>query len=164
MDERGYFVRTFCGDEFRRHGVDERVAQISMAYNIHAGTLRGLHYQSEPYGETKLVRCVRGRVFDVVVDLRSESSCYRESFCIELSEERPCSIVVPPGVAHGYLTLTADCSLVYQMSVPYVSEASAGVRWDDPDLAIPWPDQPAVIGARDQELPLLGVIEQGKRR
>jgi len=155
VDERGWFARTFCAEEFSARGIDPRVAQTSLSYNEHPHTLRGLHLQRHPHGETKLVRCLRGLIFDVLADLRPDSPTYRACLVSELSEDRAVSVVAPPGVAHGFMTLSPGCLVSYQMSEPYLPEAACGVRWDDPELAIPWPFEPSVMSEQDRNLPLL---------
>lgn len=154
-DERGSFARTFCEQEFRDHGIDPRVAQCSLSHNPTAGTLRGLHFQREPHGETKVVRCIRGEIFDVAVDLRPGSPTFGQHHEVRLKGDNGWALAVPPGVAHGFLTLAPDSDVWYQMSRAYVPTAAAGVRWDDPQLAIPWPrlNTPLVISSRDRELP-----------
>jgi dTDP-4-dehydrorhamnose 3,5-epimerase len=152
-DERGFFARTFSAEELGGHGLDGRVAESSLAYNPAAFTLRGLHYQRPPHEETKLVRCTRGSVYDVVVDLRDHSATRLHWDAVELSDENRLALYVPEGCAHGYLTLTDASELTYLISHPYVEEAAAGVRWDDPLIGIQWPAAPAVIGARDASYP-----------
>jgi dTDP-4-dehydrorhamnose 3,5-epimerase len=157
-DERGSFARTFCEEEFRDHGIDSHVAQCSFSRNPKAGTLRGLHLQAEPHGETKMVRCTRGEIFDVAVDLRPASPTFGQHHSVHLSDENGLAILMPRGVAHGFVTLVGDSDVWYQMSAQYVREAATGVRWDDPDLAIAWPvtSAPALtIAERDRQLPLL---------
>jgi dTDP-4-dehydrorhamnose 3,5-epimerase len=157
-DERGSFARTFCAGEFRAHGIDPHVEQCSRSRNSKPGTLRGLHLQTEPHGETKIVRCTRGEIFDVVVDLRRGSPTFGGHHSECLSAENGIALVMPPGVAHGFVTLTADSEVWYQMSAAYERDAAAGVRWDDPDLAIPWPSHMTAsftISARDSTLPSL---------
>lgn len=157
-DERGSFARTFCEDEFRDHGIDPHVAQCGLSRNPKAATLRGLHLQVERHGETKMVRCTRGEIFDVAVDLRPDSPTFGQHHSVHLSDENGLALLMPPGVAHGFVTLVGDSDVWYQMSAPYVHEAATGVRWDDPDLAIAWPVPSAlalIISARDRELPLL---------
>jgi dTDP-4-dehydrorhamnose 3,5-epimerase len=139
-DERGLFARTFDRDVFAAHGLAADVVQASTSYNVHAGTLRGLHYQAEPHGEDKLVRCVRGAVWDVIVDLRPDSSTYRRWLGVELDEDSRRALYIPRGLAHGFQTRSDDAEVLYQMSTPYVPEAARGVRWDDPAFAIQWPD------------------------
>jgi dTDP-4-dehydrorhamnose 3,5-epimerase len=160
-DERGSFARTFCEEEFGAHGIDPHVAQCSMSRSSEAGTLRGLHLQSEPHGETKTVRCLRGEIFDVAVDLRSGSPTFGLHHAVTLSEGNESALVMPPGVAHGFLSLVPDCVLWYQMSVAYVPAAATGVRWDDPDLAIPWPlvpDRRVIVSERDRRWPRLTTL------
>jgi dTDP-4-dehydrorhamnose 3,5-epimerase len=157
-DERGSFARTFCADEFRAHGIDPHIEQCSRSRNSKPGTLRGLHVQREPHGETKVVRCTRGEIFDVAVDLRVESPTFGRHHSAHLSGENEIAVVMPPGVAHGFVTLAPASEVWYQMSVAYAPEATTGVRWDDPDLAIPWPSDVTptfTISARDRALPSL---------
>ena len=157
-DERGSFARTFCADEFRARGIDPHVEQCSRSRNAEAGTLRGLHVQREPHGETKIVRCTRGEIFDVAVDLRAESPTFGRHHRAHLSEDNEIAVMLPPGVAHGFVTLASDSEVWYQMSAAYAPDAATGVRWDDPDLAIAWPSDVAptfTISRRDRALPLL---------
>jgi dTDP-4-dehydrorhamnose 3,5-epimerase len=162
-DDRGFFARTFCMDEFAKRGLNPCVAQCSVSYNASAGVLRGLHYQAAPHQEAKLVRCTRGRVFDVAVDLRSMSQTYRGWTGVELTEDNHLALYIPEGCAHGFLTLEADCELFYQISTPYRPELSRGIRWDDPLLAIDWPSAPQLtVSARDRSLPFLS--ESADRR
>jgi dTDP-4-dehydrorhamnose 3,5-epimerase len=155
-DERGLFARTYDAEVFAAQGLEPLVAQASTSYNRSSGTLRGLHLQRPPHEEAKLVRCVRGRVFDVAADLRPRSPSYAQWHGVELSADRRNALYVPPGVAHGYVTLTDDCELSYRMSVPFEPGSSSGVRWDDPTLAINWPLTPDLVSARDLALPFLG--------
>ncbi len=148
-DERGYFARTFCRDEMVRHGLEPDVAQSSISFNARRGTLRGMHYQSEPHAEAKLVRCIAGAIHDVIVDLRPGSPTLHRSFAIELDATSLAALYVPRGFAHGFLTLTDGASVLYQMSTSYEPSAARGLRWDDPALGIAWPFAPVVIGARD---------------
>jgi dTDP-4-dehydrorhamnose 3,5-epimerase len=156
-DERGSFGRLFDQAQFRARGLDPSLAQASFSYNIAARTLRGLHYQREPWAETKLVRCTRGSVFDVIVDLRAGSRTQLGWFGVELDERTRNAIYVPAGFAHGFVTLTPGAELHYQISTPYHPGSSAGLRWDDPALAIHWPVEPLVITERDSTYPLLDV-------
>jgi dTDP-4-dehydrorhamnose 3,5-epimerase len=155
-DERGSFGRLFDEALFRARGLDLALSQASFSYNIAAGTLRGMHYQREPWAETKLVRCTRGRVFDVIVDLRAGSETRLGWFGVELDERARNAIYVPAGFAHGFVTLTPDAELHYEISTPYHPGSSAGLRWDDPSVGIDWPIEPSVISARDTAFPLLG--------
>ena len=153
-DARGSFTRLYCRRSFLEHGLEPVGEQWSVSFNRLAGTLRGLHYQAEPHAETKLIRCAAGAVFDVVVDLRADSPTRGRCFCIELSAREPVMLYVPPGFAHGFLTLQDASEVLYAISPDYVPEAARGVRWNDPALAIPWPRPPAVISERDAGLPL----------
>ncbi len=151
-DERGSFARTFDAEIFAAHGLDPRVVQCNTSYNALAGTLRGLHYQAAPHEEGKLVRCTRGRVFDVVVDLRPASPTHRRWLGLELDADGSRSLFIPAGCAHGFQTLRDDSEVHYQMTAVYVPAAARGVRWDDPAFAIRWPEPPAgerIVSARD---------------
>jgi dTDP-4-dehydrorhamnose 3,5-epimerase len=154
-DERGWFARTFDAEEFRARGLNDAVAQCNASFNAHSGTLRGMHYQAEPHGESKLVRCVRGAVFDVAVDLRQGSPTRCRWHGVELSAENRLAFYIPAGLAHGFQTLTEDCEVLYQMGHHYVPEAARGVRWDDPAFAIEWPQPQGerVISDRDRRYP-----------
>lgn len=152
-DERGFFARTYCADEFRANGLDPRIAQCSTSFNARAGTLRGLHYQRAPYGEVKLVRCTMGAIFDVVIDLRPASPTYCQWVGAELTAENGRALYVPEGCAHGFLTLLDSSEVYYQISQPYRPEAGAGVRWDDPAFGVKWPSAPTVIAERDASYP-----------
>jgi dTDP-4-dehydrorhamnose 3,5-epimerase len=138
VDERGWFARTFDAAEFRARGLNPDVVQCNASFNHRAGTLRGMHYQAEPHGESKLVRCVRGEIFDVAVDLRPDSPTCRGWHGVELSAENRLAFYIPAGLAHGFQTLTDDSEVLYQMGNPYVPEAACGVRWDDPAFGIEW--------------------------
>jgi len=152
-DERGYFARTFCREEFESAGLDPRVAQCSVSFNRERGTLRGMHWQAAPHGENKLVRCVRGRLYDVLIDLRPDSPYFRKWRAAELSAELGNALYVPEGVAHGFLTLEDEVEVFYQMSVPYEAAAARGVRWDDPAFGVEWPEAPTLISERDASYP-----------
>lgn len=153
-DERGFFARTFDRDEFAARGMEPAVVQCSTSFNARAGTLRGLHHQSEPHGEPKLVRCTRGAVFDVIVDLRPGSPTHRRWHGVELSAENGRALYVPPGLAHGFQTLEDSSEVLYMMGREYVPEAASGVRWDDPAFGIEWPPAPArVMSERDRDYP-----------
>lgn len=154
-DERGSFTRTFERDLFLQHGLDPHVEQCSVSYNTHGLTLRGLHHQTGEAAETKLVRCTRGRVFDVAVDLRPSSRTYRQWFGTTLTAESGDALYLPRGCAHGFLTLCDGAEVFYQIGAPYRPEFAAGVRWDDPMIGIEWPGAPRVISARDAQYPLL---------
>jgi dTDP-4-dehydrorhamnose 3,5-epimerase len=158
-DERGYFARVWCQAEFARHGLDDRVAQANVGVSPRMGTLRGLHYQEAPDLEVKLVRCLRGAVWDVVVDLRPESPTHRRWHAVSLAEGDGKAIYVPSGCAHGYLTLADASEVWYQASVPFAPTSARGVRYDDPALAIAWPAPVVVISDRDRTWPLLEPVE-----
>ena len=148
-DDRGFFARSFCAAEFRRHGLVDRFVQANVSFNRRRGTLRGLHYQDEPRPESKLVRCTRGRVFDVAVDLRADSPSYCRWVSSELSAENRRALYIPPGCAHGFLSLEDNSEMLYLMGVEYDPGLARGVRWDDPAFSIAWPLQPDVISQRD---------------
>ena len=149
VDERGWFGRVFSYEAFRELGLDVAVAQCSLSFNRRAGTLRGMHYQRHPDEESKLVLCVAGAVYDVLVDVRPSSATHRAWAAVHLDSSGRTALFVPPGVAHGFLTLRDDTTVHYQISAPYSPQASSGVRWDDPAFGIEWPTVPSVISARD---------------
>lgn len=149
LDERGFFARTFSVDELADLGLDTAVSQCSVSFNTAPHTLRGMHYQAEPYGEAKLIRCTRGAAFDALVDLRRDSLTYRAVLTQVLDADHLLQVFAPRGVAHGFLTLSPATELLYQISAPYWPEAGRGLRWDDPGAEIPWPRPPAVISSRD---------------
>jgi dTDP-4-dehydrorhamnose 3,5-epimerase len=138
-DERGWFARTFDAEEFRARGLNPDVLQCNASFNARRDTLRGMHYQADPHGESKLVRCVRGGIFDVAVDLRADSPTYCAWHGVELSADNRLAFYIPAGLAHGFQTLEDDAEVLYQMGNPYVPESARGVRWDDPALGIKWP-------------------------
>ena len=152
-DERGFFARTWCQREFQAHGLNTVWVQDNLSFNKRKGTLRGLHYQTEPHGEIKLVRCTMGSVYDVVVDLRRNSSSFRQWLAIELSAENRKMLYVPQGFAHAYQTLTDHAEVFYQMSELFQAENARGVRWDDPAFGIRWPEADRTISGRDQGFP-----------
>ena len=154
-DERGLFARTVDRDAFAAHGLPTDWVQCSTSYSRNAGTLRGMHLQVRPHEEAKLVRCVRGAVYDVAVDLRPESASFRAWAGVELTAENRRALHVPRGCAHGFLTLTDGSEVLYMMDAPYVPEAARGVRWDDPAFGIDWPAAvaPRLIAERDATYP-----------
>lgn len=154
-DERGHFARTFDREEFAAHGMSAALAQTSTSYNHRKGTLRGLHFQAAPRLEAKVVACLRGRIFDVAVDVREGSPAFGRWLGLELDFESGRILYLPEGVAHGFVTLSDDCLVSYQISEPYQPELARGVRFDDPVLDVRWPLVPAVVSARDRSLPLL---------
>lgn len=154
-DERGFFARTFCAREFEEAGLSATVAQANMAFNPRAGTLRGLHYQTPPASEAKLVRCTRGRLFDVAVDVRPGSPSYLEHVGVVLDPDERHALYVPEGFAHGYLTLTEDTEVHYLVNEFYAPGREDGLRWDDPRLGIDWPVQPELVSDKDASWPYL---------
>jgi len=152
-DARGSFARIWCRREFAAAGLDVEIAQSSLSSNAARGTLRGLHFQRPPHEEVKLVRCVRGAIFDVAVDLRPNSATYCRWQGFELAAETGAALYIPRGFAHGFETLTDDSEVLYQISAFYAPEASAGVRWDDPAFAIDWPLPVAAISEKDRSWP-----------
>jgi dTDP-4-dehydrorhamnose 3,5-epimerase len=154
-DERGYFARTFCEMEFEKHGMNPRVSQCSVSQNRRHGTLRGLHFQKAPAEEAKLVRCPRGAIFDVIVDLRPESATFGRWFGETLSAVNGWMLYVPEGFAHGFQALTDDVEVAYQISTAYRAELSGGIRWNDPRVGIAWPLPDPILSDRDRSLPLL---------
>jgi dTDP-4-dehydrorhamnose 3,5-epimerase len=145
-DERGFFARTFDRAAFESRGLDPAVVQCNTSFNRRAGTLRGMHHQTEPHGEPKLVRCTRGAIHDVIVDLRPGSPTRTQWFGVDLSDENGIALYVPRGMAHGFQTLVDDSEVLYMMGAAYAPEAASGVRWDDPAFGIEWP--PAPVGGR----------------
>ena len=161
VDERGLFARLFDVEAFRARGLPTEFVQASTSYNSRRGTLRGLHYQAEPHAETKLVRCTAGAIFDVIVDVRPGSPSFGRWQSFELTAENRFTLVVPAGFAHGFETLVDDTEIFYQMTRPHVAAAERGIIWNDPDLAIAWPLQPAIMSDRDRNLPRLRSLTSG---
>ena len=159
QDERGAFARLFCAQTFAAHGLASVFEQTSMSYNHRAGTLRGLHLQRPPHAETKLIRATAGAVFDVIVDLRAGSPAYGRWHGVELSAQSRRQFYVPAGFAHGFQSLTDGAELFYHITPPYAPQSVDGVAFDDPDLAIAWPDPDgAILSPRDRALPALSVF------
>jgi len=156
-DERGFFARTWCAREFTEHGLDPALAQCSVSFNRRRGTLRGLHYQAPPSAEVKLVRCTRGALFDVALDLRPDSPTFRAWVGVELTEADGRALYIPREFAHGFLTLAEKTEVAYQISTPYAPEAARGIRWNDPFHRIEWPGLVEVIAPRDRDYPDLGI-------
>lgn len=154
-DRRGHFARTFCADEFAAHGIPGTFVQCSLSYNERRGTLRGLHWQADPFPEGKLVRCTRGAVFDVVVDLRNGSPTQHKSVGFELSVENGRGLYIPHGLAHGFQTLADGAEVFYQMTEAYHANSARGARWNDPAFAIAWPLPDPILSERDAAHPLL---------
>ena len=155
-DDRGLFARTYCREEFAARGLCVEWVQCNVSFNTRAGTLRGMHWQADPHGEVKLVRCTAGAAFDVVADLRPDSPAYRKWVGVEITAANRRAVYIPTGCAHGFQTLVDGTELFYQMSAFYVSDAARGARWDDPALGIEWPPcESRVIAPRDLSFPEL---------
>lgn len=152
-DSRGFFSRLFCENEFAGKGLDNRFLQANNSYSVSKGTLRGLHYQLPPFEETKLVRCVKGAFYDVILDLRPSSLTYGKSFGAVLSADNRTMMYVPKGFAHGFLTLEDHSEVLYFVSQVYSQEKERGIRWNDPAFAIDWPEEPLIISERDLSHP-----------
>ena len=153
-DDRGFFARTFCASEFAAAGLPANMVQASISFNARRGTVRGMHFQWPPSREGKLVRCLRGAIFDVLLDLRPESPSYLRHEPVELDESNRDAVYIPPGIAHGFQTLADSTEVLYQMSDFFAPELAAGVRWNDPVFGIKWPmAAPIVISARDANYP-----------
>lgn len=159
-DERGFFARAYCTQEFKVQGLHAGLEQCSVSFNDHKGTLRGLHHQGAPHEEHKLVRCTGGAVFDVIVDIRPQSSSYLRWFGTELSAQNHRALFIPPGYAHGFITLSEAAEVYYMISVPYAPQYALGFRWNDPAFGIQWPLTPSVISARDAAYAL---VKTGER-
>ena len=159
-DERGFFARSFCVKEFEDHGIKFPIAQSNVSYNYKKQTLRGMHYQLEPHGEAKLVRCTKGSIHDVIIDVRSDSPTYGKWIGIELSEKNYRMLYVPEGFAHGFITLEDETEVTYQVSEFYTPGAEQGIRWDDPAFNIEWPLDPKIISEKDKSwLPYKDVVK-----
>lgn len=155
-DERGFFARAWCENEAAAHGIDIEWVQSNISHTKQRGTLRGMHYQRAPYAEAKLIRVTRGEIHDVVVDLRADSATYKQHVAVRLTAQNRLALYIPAAaLAHGFLTLADDTEVSYQMSVPYVPTAAAGVRWNDPAFGIQWPEAVMAISERDARYPNL---------
>jgi dTDP-4-dehydrorhamnose 3,5-epimerase len=152
-DERGFFARTFCSEEFSRHGLVSELNQCNVSYNPKQGTLRGLHYQQLPYGEVKVVRCTKGAIYDVIIDLRPDSPSFKQWVGLELTADNHRMFYIPIGCAHGLQTLVDDTEVFYQMSSGYQPTAARGVRWNDPAFGIEWLLPISMIHQRDRDCP-----------
>jgi dTDP-4-dehydrorhamnose 3,5-epimerase len=163
-DERGFFARAFCQHEFRDHGLKPVIAQANIASNLRRGTLRGMHFQYPPAAETKLVRCTRGAIVDIIVDLRPESPTYLEHVAVELNEDNMTALYVPERFAHGYQALRDNTDTSYQVGEFYTPSAEGGLRYDDPRLGLQWPLPVSVMSPKDQAFRPLHEIEAEVRR
>jgi dTDP-4-dehydrorhamnose 3,5-epimerase len=153
FDERGFFARAWCREEFLAHGLNPNFTQCSISLNTRGGTLRGLHYQDKPYQEAKLVRCNSGAICDVIVDLRPSSPSHAKWFAVELSAANRRMLYAPEGFAHGFQTLADDTEVFYHITESYRPQYARGVRWDDPIFRIDWPNKDPIISARDKSFP-----------
>ena len=153
QDERGFFARTWCAQEFRERGLTPVISQCSVSFNRRRGTLRGMHFQTAPDEEAKVVRCTAGAIFDVVLDLRRDSPSFRRWFGLDLTAANRRMLYVPEGCAHGFQTLAEDTEVFYQISRPHNPAAEAGVRWNDPAFGIAWPLPPSAVSPKDQGYP-----------
>ena len=163
-DSRGFFARAFCQKEFAAHGLNPTIAQANVAYNIKKGTLRGMHFQFPPAAETKLVRCTRGAILDIIVDLRPESPTYLQNIQVELNEENGRALYVPERFAHGYQALRDNTETSYQVGEFYTPDCESGLMHNDPRLGLHWPLPISVISEKDQKFKLLSEIESEVKR
>ena len=152
-DDRGYFARTWCKREFEERGLETSLVQCSVSHNLRQDTLRGMHWQASPHGEVKLVRCSRGAIWDVILDLRPESPTYMGHLGLELTAESGRALYIPEGVAHGFVTLAENSEVFYQMSAYYEPAFARGVRWNDPAFALEWPVSTPILHPRDATYP-----------
>lgn len=157
-DDRGFFARAFCRDEYTEAGLEPNIAQVNVSFNNHKGTLRGFHYQVEPSQEAKTIRCIRGSIYDVIVDVRPESPTFMQHYGAELSAENRLALHVPKGFAHAYLTLVPETETLYLASTPFTPGAERGLRWNDPDLGIAWPVEAEHISDKDAAWPLVAEV------
>ena len=153
VDFRGFFARVYCHSEFREKGIDEKIAQINSSFSHKRGTLRGLHYQTEPYEEIKMVRCIQGAIFDVIIDLRPNSKTYCQWYGVELSADNRTLLIVPKGCANGYQTLFDDTETIYFVTEFYSPEHEGGIRWNDPLFNVKWPISDPIISDKDKSFP-----------
>jgi dTDP-4-dehydrorhamnose 3,5-epimerase len=161
-DQRGFFARTWCRQEFAAHQLDAELVQCNISFNAKKSTLRGMHYQVKPHAETKLVRCTKGSLYDVIIDLRPSSATFKQWIGVELTAGNHRMLYIPKGFAHGFLTLEDDTEVFYQMSEFYAPEYARGVRWNDPTFQIQWPGEVKVISDRDNTYPDFGAYPEAK--
>ena len=155
-DDRGYFARAFCQNEFAAHGIASDVRQANISLSLHAGTVRGIHFQYPPACENKFIRCIRGAILDLIVDLRPESPTFLQHVSVELSADNRRAFVVPPRFGHSFMSLTDDAEVMYLVSEFYTPAEEGGLRWNDPELGIAWPRDMATISDKDASWPLIG--------
>jgi dTDP-4-dehydrorhamnose 3,5-epimerase len=149
-DERGFFARSFCRNEFEEHGLNADWIQCNISFNSKKGTVRGMHYQGAPHGEVKLVRCTMGAIYDVIIDLRADSATHKQCYSVKLSSDNRKALYIPEGFAHGFQTLSDNTEVLYQMSAYYVAGSARGVRWDDPSFSVSWPLPISIISEKDK--------------
>jgi dTDP-4-dehydrorhamnose 3,5-epimerase len=152
-DQRGFFARTFCQEEFKARGLNPEMLQCNVSFNKRKGTMRGMHFQAAPFAEAKLVRCTAGSIYDVIIDLRPSSPAFKQYFAVELSAKNHKMLYIPEEFAHGFQTLEDDTEVFYQMSQNFSPEHGRGVRWDDPAFGIEWPEAERIIVERDKNYP-----------
>jgi dTDP-4-dehydrorhamnose 3,5-epimerase len=152
-DERGFFGRSYCEREFEEYGLNTNVVQANVSHNKVKGTLRGMHMQVSPYEETKLVRCTRGAIYDVIIDMREDSETYKQWIGVELTADNFRMLYVPEGFAHGFITLEDNTDVTYQVTQFYTPGSEKGIRWNDPSFNIQWPIEPVVVSEKDQAHP-----------
>ena len=152
-DNRGFFGRSWCAKEMSEHGLKSDIKQVNTSLSLEKGTIRGMHYQNAPHQETKLVRCTRGSIYDVIIDLRPQSPTYKQWIGVELTADNHKMLFVPEDFAHGFITLEDNCEVSYLVTQFYTPGAEAGIRWDDPTFGIDWPIQPKVVSEKDQSHP-----------
>ena len=155
-DERGFFARTFSRDEFDAHRLNPQVVQCNISFSKSKGSLRGMHFQAAPYEEAKLVRCTSGAIYDVIIDLRADSSTFKQWIAVELTAENRCMLYVPEGLAHGFQTLEEDTEVFYHMSEFFHPESARGIRWNDPTFSIEWPITAVIASTKDRNYPDFG--------
>jgi len=148
-DERGFFARIWDVNKFKDYGLNNLIVQCNISFTKKRGSIRGMHYQLAPYEEAKLIRCTKGRIFDVAIDLRKDSETYKKWFSVELTEDNYKMFYIPEGFAHGFQTLEDNCEVFYQVSQHYIPAAEKGIRWDDPFFKIKWPLEPTIISEKD---------------
>jgi dTDP-4-dehydrorhamnose 3,5-epimerase len=152
-DERGFFALSWSQSEFAGRGLESRLVECNISFNRKKGTLRGMHYQIPPHGQVKLVRCTRGAIFDVIIDLRPSSATFKQWMGVELTADNHIALYIPRDFAHGFQTLSDDSEILYQMSDPFVADSGSGIRWDDPAFGVEWPEDTRIINARDVRYP-----------
>lgn len=157
-DERGFFGRSWCAKEFAEQGLNTNVVQRNTSFSKDKGTLRGMHYQVAPYEETKFIRCTKGAIFDVIIDLRQDSPTFKQWFGVELTQDNYKMLYVPEKFAHGFMTIKEDSEVEYLVTQYYTPNAEGGCRWNDPEFGIEWPGEPTVISAKDKVHPLFDQV------